>query len=89
MLEHAFSTYKSVAKVKVIYDKHTGKSKGFGFVSVLDAKDAARAIREMNDKYIGGRPVKVKKSDWKERDLKEVKKKQKKVMKRRKEWMAA
>jgi hypothetical protein len=35
------------------------------------------ALREMNLKYIGSRPVKLRKSDWKDRDLKEVKKKEK------------
>lgn len=35
------------------------------------------ALREMNLKYIGSRPVKLRKSDWKDRNLKEVKKKEK------------
>lgn len=86
MLEDAFKDYKSLAKAKIVYDKKNGKSKGYGFVSFLDAKDAALCIRQMNDKYVGGRPIKIKKSDWKDRDIKEVKKKKKKEDKRRKEW---
>jgi RNA recognition motif-containing protein len=40
--------------------------------------DCVKAIREMNGKYLGGRPMKIKKSDWKDRDLKEVNKKENK-----------
>jgi hypothetical protein len=43
----------------------------------LDPFEGLKALREMNLKYIGSRPVKLKKSDWKERDVKEVKKKEK------------
>lgn len=39
------------------------------------------ALREMNLKYIGSRPVKLRKSDWKDRNLKEVKKKEKEKQK--------
>ncbi len=85
-LARAFAGYKSVAKVKVIKDSRTNMSKGYGFVSLLDAGDAARCIREMNDKYVGGRPIKVKKSDWKERDVRVVKKKRKMEEKRKREW---
>ena len=45
----------------------------------------ATAIREMNGKYIKGRPIKVKRSDWKDRDKKEVTKKKKKEVKRKRD----
>jgi len=61
----------------VLREKQTGKSRGYGFVSFLDPFEGLKALREMNGKYIGSRPVKLKKSDWKERDLKEVRKKEK------------
>ena len=78
MLANAFRTkYPSFAKAKVLREKQTMKSKGFGFVSFLDPFEGLKALREMNLKYIGSRPVKLKKSDWKERDVKEVKKKEK------------
>lgn len=48
-------------------DKRTSKSKGFGFVSFLDGNDFAKAMREMNGKYIGNRPCKLSKSTWDER----------------------
>ena len=68
-LKSAFSNYKSVAKVKVVRDGHTGKSKGFGFVSFMDADDFTRAMKEMQHKYIGNRPVCLKRSKWKDRSL--------------------
>lgn len=67
VLKNAFSKYKSVAKVRVIRDKQE-KSKGFGFVSLLDPKDFVAALKEMNGKYVGSRPCKVTKSDWKSRN---------------------
>jgi RNA recognition motif-containing protein len=72
------SRYPSFAMARIVYDKNTGESKGYGFVSVMDPKDCAKAIREMNQSWLGSRPIKVQRSDWKERDLKEVRKKQKK-----------
>lgn len=78
-LAEAFqSRYPSFAMARIVYDKTTGESKGYGFVSVMDPKDCAKAIREMNQSWLGSRPIKVQRSDWKERDLKEVRKKQKK-----------
>ena len=44
-LKTAFQKYKSVAKVKAVRDGHTGKSKGFGFVSFMDPQDFAQAMR--------------------------------------------
>jgi len=43
--------------------------------------DCAKAIREQNGKYLGPRPMKISKSSWKERDIKEVKKKENKKRK--------
>lgn len=78
-LAEAFqSRYPSFAMARIVYDKSTGESKGYGFVSVMDPKDCAKAIREMNQTWLGSRPIKVQRSDWKDRDLKEVRKKQKK-----------
>lgn len=60
---------------------HDGKTKGFGFVSFLDPMDCIKAIREQNGKYLGSRPMTIKRSDWKDRDIKEVKKKDNKKRK--------
>lgn len=72
MLTSAFSKYPSFAKAKVVRDKRTGKSKGYGFVSFLEPTDFIRAFKEMNGKYVGNRPIKLRKSKWKER-MKKVK----------------
>eukprot|EP00047_Mylnosiga_fluctuans_P003673 m.230319 g.230319 ORF g.230319 m.230319 type:complete len:242 (-) comp12044_c0_seq1:110-835(-) len=69
MLGRAFSKYPSMQKSRVIRDKKTGKSKGFGFVSFRNPDDFLLAMREMNGKYIGNRPVKLRKSTWQDRDL--------------------
>lgn len=67
VLQNAFSAYVSVQKVKVVREAKTGKSRGFGFVSFKNGKEFLRALREMNGRFIGSRPVKLKKSTWKER----------------------
>ncbi|KAK0392458.1 hypothetical protein NLU13_1953 [Sarocladium strictum] len=59
----AFSRWKSVQKAKVIRDKRTTKSKGFGFVSFSDADDFFQAAKEMNGKYIQSHPVVVRKAN--------------------------
>jgi len=63
-LKNAFAKYPSFLKAKVIRDKQTTKSKGFGFVSFSDPRDYVKAMREMNGRYIGNRPVKLRKSRW-------------------------
>ena len=45
---------------RIMYNKSDGKSRGYGFVSLLDPKDCARAIREMDQSWLGSRPIKVK-----------------------------
>lgn len=76
-LSRAFSKYPSFLKAKVIRDKYTKKSKGYGFVSFKDPHDFMQAMREMNGKYIGNRPMKLRKSVWRERSFEMVKKKEK------------
>jgi len=59
----AFAGWKSVQKAKVIRDKRTTKSKGYGFVSFSDPDDFFQAAKEMNGKYIQSHPVTVKKAN--------------------------
>ncbi|PHH70998.1 hypothetical protein CDD82_6803 [Ophiocordyceps australis] len=59
----AFSRWRSVQKARVIRDKRTTKSKGYGFVSFSDADDFFQAAKEMNGKYIQSHPVVVKKAN--------------------------
>ncbi|KAL1341666.1 uncharacterized protein LOC127744389 isoform X1 [Arachis duranensis] len=61
----------------VVRDKRTGKTKGYGFVSFASPSDLAAALKEMNGKYVGNRPIKLSKSKWKERTDFEALEKQK------------
>lgn len=61
-LMKAFSRYASVQKTRVVRDKRTSKSKGFGFVSFSDGDDYFKAAKEMQNKYIGSHPVLLRKS---------------------------
>ena len=47
-LSRAFQKYPSFQKGKVVRDKKTGKTKGYGFVSFRDSNDFIKAMREMN-----------------------------------------
>jgi RNA recognition motif-containing protein len=53
LLYRSFSKYSSIQKAKVVRDKRTTKSKGYGFVSFKDPNDFVKAMKEMN----GGFPV--------------------------------
>ncbi|KAI1287991.1 RNA-binding protein 42 [Halotydeus destructor] len=77
VLTRAFNKYTSFQKCKVVRDRKTNKSKGYGFISFKDAVDFARAMREMNGKYVGSRPIKLRKSSWQDRNVEVVKKKKK------------
>jgi hypothetical protein len=78
ILCHAFSRFASFQRARVVRDKYTHKTKGYGFVSFGDAFDCAKALREMNGKYIGNRPVKISKSNWQDRNIDVARKKAKK-----------
>ena len=69
VLANAFIKYQSFAKAKVIRNKITGKTKGYGFVSVTDVNDYIKIMREMNGKYVGNRPIRLKRSTWKDRSV--------------------
>lgn len=58
----AFSRYHSVQKARVVRDKRTTKSKGYGFVSFSDGDDYFQAAKDMQGKYIGSHPVLIKRS---------------------------
>ncbi|CAK7341131.1 unnamed protein product [Dovyalis caffra] len=67
VLSKAFSRFPSFNLARVVRDKRTGKTKGYGFVSFANPTDLAAALKEMNGKYVGNRPIKLRKSNWKER----------------------
>ena len=51
ILTRTFSKYPSFLKAKVVRDKKTNKSKGYGFLSFKDPNDFVKAMREMNGKF--------------------------------------
>ncbi|VFQ62884.1 unnamed protein product [Cuscuta campestris] len=67
VLSKAFSRFPSFNMARVVRDKRTGKTKGFGFVSFSNPLDLAAALKEMNGKYVGNRPIKLRKSKWQDR----------------------
>ena len=58
-LKDMFSAYGNIVSASVIFDKMSGRSKGFGFVELEDDSAAQKAIAELNDKDMGGRNVVV------------------------------
>ncbi len=54
-----FEEYGNVGSVKLITDKFTGKSKGFGFVEMSNDEEAKKAIEELNGKEFKGRKIAV------------------------------
>ncbi|KAJ8639241.1 hypothetical protein MRB53_015935 [Persea americana] len=67
VLSKAFSRFPTFNMAKVVRDKRTGKTRGYGFVSFANPSDLAAALKEMNGKYVGNRPIKLRKSTWRER----------------------
>ncbi len=58
-LREAFAAFGEVARAKVIMDRDTGRSKGFGFVEMPNDAEAQAAIEGLNEQPIDGRNVRV------------------------------
>jgi hypothetical protein len=58
-LQSAFSQFGTVTSAKVMMDRETGRSKGFGFVEMGSDAEAQAAINGMNGQSLEGRPVVV------------------------------
>ncbi|HJS53705.1 MAG TPA: RNA-binding protein [Chitinophagaceae bacterium] len=58
-LKSYFADYGEVASAKVITDKETGRSRGFGFVEMPDDAVAQKAITELDGATVDGRAIKV------------------------------
>ena len=58
-LKEIFVPYGSVLSARIITDKMTGKSKGFGFVEMSSNEEAESAIKELDNGEIEGRNIKV------------------------------
>ena len=58
-LREFFAPYGEVTSAKIITDKFTGKSRGFGFVEMSDDAAAQKAISELDNGTVDGRNIKV------------------------------
>jgi RNA recognition motif-containing protein len=58
-LMEVFEEFGTVSSVKLITDKFTGKSKGFGFVEMPNNDEAKKAIEELNGTEVKGRNITV------------------------------
>ena len=59
-LKSAFEAYGEVSSAKIIMDKFTGRSKGFGFVEMPDDSAGNDAINNLNESQLDGRQIVVK-----------------------------
>jgi len=62
-LKSSFEAYGEVSSARIITDKFTGRSKGFGFVEMPDDEAAQKAIDELDGSQLGGRSIVVNKSE--------------------------
>ncbi len=58
-LEEAFGEFGTVSSCKIITDKFSGRSKGFGFITMDDQDEASKAIEELNGKTLQSREITV------------------------------
>jgi len=61
-LEELFKPHGAVDSAKVITDRETGRSRGFGFVEMENDEEANKAIEALNGTDVGGRPLTVNKA---------------------------
>ena len=62
-LQELFSKHGEVKSAKVIIDRETGNSKGFGFVEMADESEGQEAIEALNDSELDGNQIVVKKAN--------------------------
>jgi RNA recognition motif-containing protein len=62
-LQYAFEEFGAVDSAKIIMDRGTGRSKGFGFVEMPDDEEARAAINALNEQDLDGRSIVVKEAE--------------------------
>jgi RNA recognition motif-containing protein len=67
-LKGFFEEYGEVASARIITDKFSGRSKGFGFIEMPNAEEAKKAIEELNGAEVDGRTIVVNESIEKPKD---------------------
>ena len=65
-LQEVFSTYGEVSSAKVIIDRETGNSKGFGFVEMANEEEGKAAIAALNESELDGKEIVVKEANPRE-----------------------
>jgi len=58
-LREAFGAFGEVSSVKILMDRETGRSRGFGFVEMPNQNEAETAIAQLNGKDVGGRALRI------------------------------
>jgi RNA recognition motif-containing protein len=58
-LRDAFAEYGDVASAKILSDRETGRSRGFGFVEMPNQSEGEAAVNNLNGKDVGGRALRV------------------------------
>jgi RNA recognition motif-containing protein len=58
-LRNAFGAFGEVSSVKILMDRETGRSRGFGFVEMPNQSEAEKAIAQLNGKDVGGRALRI------------------------------
>ena len=58
-LRETFSRYGTIDSITMVTDRHTGQSKGFGFVEMSTSGEAQKAIQELNGSTLADRQIKV------------------------------
>ena len=66
-LRQAFSAHGEVSSVKILMDRETGRSRGFGFVEMPNKAEADAAIAQLNGKDVGGRALRINEARPRER----------------------
>ncbi len=62
-LREAFESFGEVDSAKVIFDRETGRSRGFGFVEMPNKEEARAAIEALNDTELDGSTIVVKEAE--------------------------
>ncbi len=58
-LQELFAKYGEVVSAKIIKDRYSGRSKGFGFVEMENKDDGEKAVKELNESEVDGRNIRV------------------------------
>jgi RNA recognition motif-containing protein len=66
-LRQAFSAFGQVSSVKILMDRETGRSRGFGFVEMPNQSEAEAAVSQLNGKDVGGRALRINEARPRER----------------------